>query len=145
MRVRDGQYPDLITVVQMAERFWETTDYEVPFDQKDVTRLAARCMDSGLLVVLDDGEVRGFCAAVKAPCIANAAYTVVAEIAWWVDPGAREQGGGRLLLEGIESAARRAGGSMLSMMLLESDADRAAGIYQARGYRPAERTYMLEL
>lgn len=142
--VRDGKPYDLDTVTDMSRQFWKLTAYTEPFDAAHARAMAEAALEHGLLAVLEvEGQVRGFCAALKFPLLANAATLQATEIAWWVDPDARQGRNGIALMKHMEDLCRDQGVKYLNMVVMEScNPEVGAAIYEARGYSKLETTYM---
>jgi len=141
--VRDGKEYDLDAVVVMAKEFWTHTMYADPFDPDHVRFMAALALDQGLLAILEvEGVVEGFCAAVKGPLLGNASVLTATEIAWWVNPKARQGRNGLSLMKHIEGMARDQGVKYWNMVVMEScQPEVGAAIYEARGYKKSETSY----
>lgn len=141
--VRNGNTGDLDAVVQMAEEFWRHTRYDVPFDPAHVRIMAALALDHGLLAILEiDGKVEGFTAGVKGPLLGNASVLSGTEIAWWVNPDARQGRNGIALMQHIEQMARDQGVKYWNMIVMESCMPEVgAAIYERMGYEKSETSY----
>jgi len=141
--VRDGNKFDLDAVVDMAREFWKHTMYKDDFDPDHVRFMASMALDHGLMAVLVIGGVtQGFCAAIKAPLLANASVLTATEIAWWVNPEARKGRNGLSLMKHIERMAQDQGVKYWNMVVMEScQPEVGAAIYEARGYKKSETSY----
>lgn len=143
MNVRYATEDDIPHILRMAELFWSKTDYNVPFDPDSIMGLINACMGQRMLMVLDDGHPVGFVAGVVFPLMANNAYTIGAELAWWVDEEYRSGRNGLALMGAIEGAAKDAGVNFWTMMNLESlNPEVAETIYRRAGYKKTESTFL---
>ena len=146
MITRHATDADLPEIIRMAEKFWAQTDYKVPFDADSIAGVFDMCMGQNLCIVLEDDGVHGFVAGIKFPLMGNNAYTIGAELAWWVDEEYRSGRNGHMLMQAIENAARDSGVSFWTMMNLESlNPEVAEKIYLRSGYRKTESTFLKEL
>lgn len=141
--VRHATDADISDILRMAEKFWAQTDYKVPFDGDSILDVLSMCMEQGLCMVLVDEKVVGFVAGIKFPLLGNKAYTIGAELAWWVDEDYRSGHNGLLLMRSIEDAAKQAGVNFWTMMNLESlNPEVAEKIYLRSGYKKTESTFL---
>jgi hypothetical protein len=127
----------------MSAEFWKQTRYDEPFDPVHVRNMAAMALDHGMLAILEvDGEVVGFTAGVKGPLLGNASVLSGTEIAWWVNPEARQGRNGIALMKHIESQARAQGVKYWNMIVMESCMPEVgAAIYERMGYEKSETSY----
>jgi len=142
--IRNGEYKDLLRIVEMAEDFWCHTIYDEEYCPDTVYVMAELSMKQGLLSILEvDGHVRGFACGIKGPLLANSEVFTGTELAWWVDPEYRQGKNGIGLMENLENQAKIAGIKYWNMIFMESSMpDVIEGIYQRMGYRKVEVTYM---
>ena len=147
MMIRPADERDIPALVRMGHYFFDEAGWgDVSgYDPASMERTLRHLIDAStgiLLVAEHDGVVVGMAGALLYPHYFNVETLTGQEIFWWVDP-AHRKGCGGVLLDALEDAARAAGAvsfSMVSVASLRSDAlDR---VYQRRGYRPAERTYI---
>ena len=123
--------------------FWAQTDFNVPFDPDSAQNMVKMCMDQDLCMVLDIDGVVGFVAGIRFPLLGNNAYTIGAELAWWVDPEHRSGRNGAELMKSIEHAAKESGVNFWTMMNLESvQPEVAEKIYLRAGYSKTESTFL---
>lgn len=141
--VRDGNTEDLAAVVKMAREFWKHTRYDETFDADYVEFMAATALDHGLLAILEiDGSAQGFVAGLKMPLLGNASVLGGTEIAWWVNPEARQGRNGITLMKHIEKMAKAQGVKYWSMIVMEScQPEVGAAIYERLGYEKSETSY----
>lgn len=144
---RLGDRGDVPRITEMALQFWPQTGYDIPADVDSIIKLAVRCMDQGLMTILEiDGKAVGFLAGLMAPCIANESVMIGSEIAYWIDPEHRDAGNGVLLLSSAEHNAKAAGVDMWGMMSLENvEPEKVDKLYKGMGYAIGERSYFKRL
>lgn len=140
-RVRPADTSDFDDIMVMSRIFWESLDYEEPFDPQHVRALTEALYRQELLVVLDvDGRAVGVAAATKAPLAGTGSVFVACEVMYYIDPEYR--GHGVALLQGLEQAARLAGARYLAMVSLQCSAPKVAETVYARlGYQHVESTW----
>ena len=143
MTVRLATESDVPDILRMSEKFWAQTDYKVPFDEPSALILIDMCMGQDLCMVLDIDGVVGFVMGVRFPLLGNNAYTIGAEMAWWVDQEHRSGKNGYELMQAIETAAKESGVHFWTMMNLESlQPEIAEKIYLRAGYKKTESTFL---
>ena len=139
--IRHAQPSDMGELLRMGKSFWALTDYDVPFDPISTRNIMEMCMSQDLCMVLDIDGVVGFVMGVKFPLMYNRAYTIGAELAWWVDK--EHRGRGKELLKAIEVAAKEGGVDFWTMMNLENlNPEIAEKIYINAGYQKTESTFL---
>lgn len=144
--IRPAEERDIPHLLEMGQRFFNEAGWGdvTEYDPGSMERTLHHLIHANgiLLVVESGGAVVGMAGALLYPHYFAATSLTGQEIFWWVDP-AHRKGSGAALLDAMEAAAKAAGAvsfSMVSVASLRSDAlDR---VYQRRGYRPAERTYI---
>ena len=95
------------------------------------------------LVALVDGARAGFIAGAVTPHPFNPSVRVLSEMFWWVAPEYRRTRAGFLLLREFEIAGRRVA-DWIVVGLEHRSAVRDANLVK-RGFRPMERTFLLEV
>lgn len=145
--IRDGVEADIPEIVRMAEEFWKHTQFDDPFEAEMVGIMAEQCMLQELMVVLEiSGHVKGFCCGVKGPLLANSQVYSGTEVAWWVDPDARDSGGGIELLRAIQDKAKEGGCKYWTMVFMQTSMPESIEkIYLKMGYNLAETSYTKRL
>lgn len=101
--------------------------------------------DTGILLVHEvDGAVVGMAGGMVSPLYFDFTHLSGQELFWWVRPDQR--GAGAALLTALESAARKKGCKSWVMIALDRvQPERTGRIYQRRGYRASEHTYIKRL
>lgn len=127
-----------------AEAGWaDIVDYVAADCEKSLAHLIAA--DDGILIVLErDGEIAGFAGGMASPIYFNFAHKTGQEFFYWIRPGMR--GDGLRLLEALEDEARAIGCKSWVMISLDKVSPEQTGrLYERRGYRASEHTYIKRL
>ena len=95
-----------------------------------------------ILLVAEDEKPVGMAGAVIFPFYFNSAHRTAQEMFWYVAPEARG-GTGTALLGTLETVAK--GKGCESLMMVELDHIPCGAIYEGRGYRRAERSWIRRL
>jgi L-amino acid N-acyltransferase YncA len=146
--VRDGTEKDIPRIIEMSREFWQKTDFkDVEFEPDMVDTMSRKCIDDGLMVVLESrGKIEGFACGIKNYLLASSKAVVGTELAWWVDPKCRTGRNGINLLLELEKKAKKEGVRFWNMVFMESSMpEEIEGIYKRMGYRICETVYMKEL
>lgn len=125
----------------MGRRFYEASGYR-DITEFDSGSLENTLRNSGaiLLVAEKDGLV-GMAGALVYPFYFNASHLTAQEIFWWVDP--EHRGIGSLLFDALLEEVKKSGAQSLSMIALESlNPERVGSFYQARGFKPSDRSFI---
>lgn len=145
--IRYGTTEDLEAILDMAECFWATTDYDEPFVRDHVRLTAAHCIDTDFMSVLDlgNGPV-GFACGVASPLLANPNVFIGVEVAFWVDPEHRKGSQAVRLMKHLEKAAKHNGVKYWHMVSMECSAPEVStAIYKSLGYVKTETSHKKEL
>lgn len=143
--IRKATAADIPALVRMGRDFWSKTAYSgIPYCPDSAAVVLSQMMENGLLIVGEiEGRAVGMVGGAISPMFANRAVLAVTELFWWVSPEARNSRIGLELFSGLEAAAKEAGASVMGMIALDAlDPEKAKSIYAARGYVPAEHTFM---
>ncbi len=98
--------------------------------------------DQGLLAVVDNGGVVGFCAGVKSPSLGSPEAIVGTELAWWISPDHRSGRNGIALLRFMEQIAKDEGVKYWTMIAMESSMpEKVCSMYEREGYQKSETGY----
>jgi GNAT superfamily N-acetyltransferase len=118
------------------------TDEGYPAGPSDIVDRLARAMehDGEVLVADVDGEVIGFVAAHRIPRFEHD-DEVVRVLALVVDPGVRERGVGRLLMDAVEASARGARAAFLEVTAGHHRPE-ARHLFESLGYDASLTTYL---
>jgi len=140
--VREAVEDDFEAILDLCQVFWTYTVFPEEFERDHTLNMVRMASDHGLLAVLD--PIVGFAAGIKSHLLGSTQAMMGTELAWWVDPLHRGNGG--RLLEFMEGLAKREGVKYWNMMSMESSMPEAVGqMYEKMGYRHIETTYMKEL
>lgn len=149
--IRPAEPKDLLEIIEMGREFFEQSgnDAFTTFDEPSFTATAIALISgvsNGSLLVAESAErLVGMTACVVFPFYANMATKIGQEIFWFVKPDHRN-GVGASLLDELEADARRKGADVFMSAAIAGLRDKAIGrVYQRRGYRPAENTYIRKL
>lgn len=144
MIVRDATRDDMKDILRMGRQFCKALDEK--FDRESVVAHVEWLIDDDRTVAMvaeDDGVV-GMVSGVCIPNYFDNSRLMATEMWWWVDEGARTAGIGTALIDELESWAKGMGAERLSMMVMEQLDTRIVKIYNERGYRRHETTYLKE-
>lgn len=140
--IRDATHDDIPALLAMGERFARVAglDQIAEYDPESMAKTFRFLIDNpdGILVIGDGGAAGGLVHA----AYWNVTHRTGQEMFWWVDPE-RRGALGRALFEALEAAARDRGAGSWTMIALDaSQPERVAAIYERRGYRPLERSFV---
>lgn len=140
--------PWLLEQLRDFDRFFGTKHSLLPGRDEAVAILTALITEHVFLVAEKEGGPRvGFIAGSIGPHAFRSALTVLTELFWWVAPPFRgTSAGAQLLLEFEEIGRRRADWVVMSLeerTIAEGLVDPTS--LERRGYRPQERSYLLEV
>ena len=148
--IRDAIEADLVAIAEMGERFHAEAGWGdiCAYDRRDCEATLAHLVESpdGILLVAEaGGALVGMAGGLAHPLYFNRAHKTGQELFWWVAPGLRD-GTGRALLDRLEDAARSIGCISWAMMCLARVKPALMGrLYERRGYRASELTYIKRL
>lgn len=149
--VRKATAEDFERILPLAHRFFEASKYgrEMAFDDVSFKQTFDHLIsgeDGVFFVAAEDGEIVGLAGALAYPFYFNSAHKTGQELFWWVDPDARGSSVGVSMFDALECWAREQGCKTFSMICLDSLRPEAVSkIYQRRGYRASEHTFIKEL
>lgn len=127
-------------VKDMVMKFVSKTDYAKMAEEHVLNDLVTRYLEnpSNAQVCIIEPS-KGFLAGMVTPFPFSTDF-LATELAWWVEPEARQEGLGTKLLEAFEYWAReKAGCRLISMSSLD---DKVGEMYEKQGYKLYERAYM---
>ena len=148
--LRAAEPADVPTIAEMGERFHAEAGWPdiCAFDRGDCEKTLAHLIESpdGILLVAEAaGRLVGMAGGLAHPLYFNLSHRTGQELFWWVEPGLRD-GTGRALLDALEDEARAIGCVSWSMACLARAKPELMGrLYERRGYRASERTYIKRL
>lgn len=147
--IRAATYDDLPRVLEMGRRFFDTAGWPEVAEWDDAsTEATLRFLidqpTGGLFLAEVDGQVVGMTGGLVTPFYFNLAHLTGQELFWWVEPEHRGIGSG--LFDALEAWAADAGAQTFTMIAVDRlKPDVMARIYRARGYRPAEHSFIRRL
>jgi hypothetical protein len=149
--IRPAVVADIPAILRMGRAFFEQAgwpafaEWHEPSVDLTLRGFIAGTIPGGLLAAEDGDQIVGMAAFMVFPFYFNLATSVGQEIFWWVEPAYRS-GVGMQMLDALENAARAQGAGVFIMASVSGLRDAAlARIYSARGYRPAENTFIKKL
>lgn len=120
----------------MGRRFFDQA-WSFPWSESSVVSLLENMLSSGILLVSRDGMIGGL----LVPFPYNQNILVAQELFWWVAPDSR--GGGMALLDAFEDEAEMRGAGIVAMSLMEEmKGEVLSRIYERRGYKLNERSFL---
>jgi hypothetical protein len=148
--IRPGTVEDCETIAELGEGFFieagwqDIAEYRREDCLKSLVFLATN--ESGILLVAEEnGEIIGMAGGLVSPLYFNLSHLTGQELFWWVKPGSRGSTGLKLIEE-LEQAAHLKGCASWAMISLHKvDPERTARIYERRGYRASEQTFIKRL
>lgn len=149
--IRHAQPDDLVDLLEMGRAFFEQSgnDAFTTFDEPSLSATLIGLMsgvgNGAVLVAEIGGAVVGMAAHVVFPFYANMNTKLGQELFWYCKPDFRS-GIGMELLNELEADAARKGADVFMSAAIAGLRDAAIGrIYQRRGYKPAENTFIRRL
>lgn len=126
-------------------RLGDIAEYRREDCETTLTRLIES--DDGICLVAEaGGQIVGVAGGLAHPFYFNHDHRTGMELFWWVHPNHRNGAVGRDLFDALENAARAIGCVSWGMIALDAVNPEAAGkIYQRRGYRASEHSYIKRL
>lgn len=149
--IRYAEPKDLVEILEMGREFFEQsgngafTTFDEPSLTATVIGLMSGVGNGALLVAEVGGRAVGIAAHVVFPFYANMNTKLGQELFWFVKPDFRK-GIGAALLDELEADAKRKGADVFMSAAIAGLRDEAIGrVYQRRGYKPAENTFIRRL
>lgn len=131
---------DCILLFEAADEFHYRSQLPYPIDDDSLIEGFAALLDSPDGVILTDGKGSFIGGAIN-PSWINKNVRIAQEYFWWA-----KDGNGLKLLEAFEDWALMRGADYVLMVNLPQLAgERVEKIYQRRGYKPFERSFVKEL
>jgi GNAT superfamily N-acetyltransferase len=147
--IREATAADIPEIARLGEKFhaqagWEEIEYNRADCAASLTAyLEADCFIC--LVAEVDGDILGMAAGVVAPVYFNTGHQSGEELFWWVDDDAPQLTGLRLL-DALETLAWKRGCRSWQMKsLARLNGERMTRLYERRGYRASEQTFIKRL
>lgn len=148
--IREATEADIPEIARLGELFHEQAGWSdvVAYSVEDCAVSLAAFMAAGcfLCVVAEhDGAIVGMAGGVVSPVYFCRDHLSGEELFWWVTDQAEPGTGGKLLVA-LEGAARARGCASWQMKSLDRlNPERMAGLYQRRGYRASEHSFIKRL
>lgn len=143
--IREATLDDIPVLIGMGERFAAACGLGeiAPYDPESMAATFRHLIESddGILLMSPHGAAGGL----VHPAYWNREHRHGQELFWWVEPGSRG-GEGIALFHALELAAKSKGARSWAMITLERIKPEVTGrLYQRRGYRPLEHSYVRAL
>lgn len=144
--IREASYHDLDELLRIGREFIAINGVAdiIPLDEASLEVSLVGMIDNAAatILVIDGGDgLWGTTGALLHPHYWNASHITGQELWWWVDP--EHRGMGTALFDALEDWVRSKGAHSFTMMGLEAQRPEAVGkLYERRGYRPAERSFL---
>lgn len=148
--IRPATPRDISDIARLGKEFhaqaeWaDIFDYSIEDCAASLTAMMAH--DAFICFVADEGGIIGMTAGIIAPVYFNASHLSGEELFWWVDPYRASQGIGLRLLAALENEAKARGCQSWQMKsIARLNGDRMGKLYERRGYRASEHSYIKRL
>lgn len=145
MHVRKAIPSDMTKIVELSDKFYQTTHYanDMPMCPMTVGMLVQSLTEHAIMLVAEhEGEIVGMIGCAVIPYIFNHAYNQCCEIVWYVDPSHRGLGIGPALIKANEEACNEFENvKRIQMIDLPSSPPEAAAYYERTGYFLSERVF----
>ena len=145
--IRRARTEDIGAIVEMGARFFREAGWQdvLEWNAGDCRQSISGMIDNENCIVLVGEDLDGMAAGIMSPLYFNYAHRTGEELFWWTKPLSSPRLGLKLL-EGLETAAREAGCQSWQMKSLDKvNPERMKRLYQMRGYRASEHSYIKRL
>lgn len=147
--IRPATPDDLPEIARLGRKFFNQAGWSdvLEYDEADCEASLRAFVDTGLAIVLvaDFGGIVGMCAGIVSPVYFKRDHLSGEELFWWVSDKAPQSTGLKLLVE-LENAARERGCTTWQMKsLARLNGDRMGKLYERRGYRASENSFIKRL
>lgn len=147
--IRPASPRDIPEIARLGEEFhaaagWsDVFAYSVDDCAASLTRFMAS--DAFICLVADEGQIVGMTAGVVSPVYFNLSHMSGEELFWWVSDDAPQMTGIRLL-EALEREGKSRGCMSWQMKSIDRlNGERMGKLYQRRGYRASEHSFIKRL
>lgn len=147
--IRPAQVSDIQEIARLGKEFHAAAGWGdiFPYSVDDCAASLAQFMasDAFICLVADEGRIVGMTAGVVAPVYFNLSHMSGEELFWWVSGDAPQMTGIRLL-EALENEGRARGCASWQMKSIDKlNGDRMGRLYERRGYRASEHSFIKTL
>lgn len=147
--IRPATLDDVPAIAALGERFHAEAGWSdiFAYSQEDCAASIGALLESELFICLvaDEGEIVGIVGGIICPVYFNRSHKSGEELFWYVSDNASQMTGLRLL-DALEAEAKARGCESWQMKsLAKLNGDRMAKLYERRGYRPSEHTFIKRL
>lgn len=133
---------DFEIILDMCQTFWKHTQFDEPFDREHTLGMVEMSYDHELLLVVDDGGVCGFLAAIKSFLLGSKKAKMATELAWWVNPEKRGKMYGVGLISTLERLCIKQEVRYLNLAYMQSSMpEQVRKMYEHMGYELQETLY----
>jgi GNAT superfamily N-acetyltransferase len=142
--IRPATVADIPRMLEMGRRFFDASGYSeiTSFDPESLrATFEGLMMNPDAVVLVTTG---GMAAALIYPFYFNVGHRTAQEMFWWVDK--EHRGIGTQLFDALIAGVKAKGAESLVMIALERlTPEKVGGIYERRGFRLSERSYIKKL
>jgi len=146
--IRNATHADIPEIARLGAIFHAQAGWdEIPYNTEDCARSLNNLMDtpSFICLVADEGKITGMAAGVISPVYFNHGHVSGEELFWWVSEDAGNMTGLRLLAA-LEAEAERKGCRTWQMKALSrQNGSRMIKLYERKGYRESELSFIKQL
>lgn len=145
--IRNATHADIPEIARLGAIFHAQAGWdEIPYNAEDCARSLNNLMDGSAFIcmVADEGQIVGMASGVISPVYFNHGHISGEELFWWVSQDAPHMTGLRLL-DALETEAQRKGCKTWQMKsLARLGGERMVRLYERRGYRSSEQSFIKE-
>lgn len=146
--IRPATPADAPEIARLGRKFFDQAGWDdcLEYVEADCAAALAAFMEAGVFLCFVAGEpIHGMIGGVISPVYFNRAHLSGEELFWWVDEAAPQLTGIRLL-DAMERAARERGCKSWQMKsLARLGGERMVKLYERRGYRASENSFIKRL
>lgn len=147
--IRPATVSDIPTIAALGEKFHAAAGWEeIAYSADDCAASLAAFMGADCFICLvaeENAGIVGMAAGIVSPVYFNRGHLSGEELFWWADETASQLAGIRLL-DALEKAARERGCQTWQMKsLARLNGERMVRLYERRGYRAAEQSFIKRL
>lgn len=144
--IRPATLDDIPKIARLGEEFHAAAGWSdvASYSAKDCAASLVELMhaDEFILLVAETDQIVGMAAGMVFPIYFNRSHVSGEELFWWVTPDAPQMTGIRLL-DALEQTARAKGAQSWQMKCVSRlNGERMARLYEHRGYRTSEASFV---